>query len=200
MKSLFILTILAVSSGYQLQSFHHRISTLSTGRRGSTVLYMSAVPLDEEDEDKVEPGKMRVSEIKAELDLREVDYSDCFDKESLAQRLEEARATGKANPDVLDKFNKQRLEDTFNDKKLEIRDEDLERAVANDGTLPGGMDPDMFKKLMGNPNVMALLQNSKMQEAMKIMMTEGQEGIEKAIANDPELREIVKELNSLMQQ
>jgi hypothetical protein len=117
----------------------------------------------------------------------------------LAKKLEEARATGKANPDVLDNFNKQRLEDNFNDKKLEIKDEELEQAIANDGTLPGGMDPDMFKTLMSNPNVMALLQNSKMQEAMKIMMTQGQEGIEKAIAEDPELLDIVKELNALMQ-
>lgn len=39
-----------------------------------------------------EPGTMRVSEIKSELDLRGIDYSDCFDKESLAQKLVEARA------------------------------------------------------------------------------------------------------------
>ena len=44
----------------------------------------------EEDE---EPGKMRVAEIKSELDLRGITYSDCFDKESLAQKLVKARAT-----------------------------------------------------------------------------------------------------------
>jgi hypothetical protein len=49
-----------------------------------------------------------------------------------------------------------------------------------------------------NPEVMALLQNSKMQEAMKIMMADGQEVLEKAMMNDPESQEIVKKLNSLM--
>eukprot|EP00980_Cylindrotheca_fusiformis_P031041 scaffold25738_cov127-Cylindrotheca_fusiformis.AAC.1 len=141
---------------------------------------------------------MRLSEIKAELELRGIDYSDCFDKESMSARLQEARKGGIADPKILEKFNKQKLEETFNDKKVEIKDEDLEKAVANDGTLPGGLDPDMFKTLMGNPDVMALLQNSKMQEAMKIMMAEGQEGLEKAMANDTELQEIVKKLNSLM--
>mmetsp|Transcript_29890 Transcript_29890/g.88835 ORF Transcript_29890/g.88835 Transcript_29890/m.88835 type:complete len:165 (-) Transcript_29890:482-976(-) len=63
---------------------------------------------EDEDEDE-EPGKMRVSELKAELDLRGVDYSGCFDKESLAAKLLQARATGKANPDIIDDFNKMRV-------------------------------------------------------------------------------------------
>jgi len=46
---------------------------------------------DENDEEEpVQAGKMRVSEIKAELDLRKIDYSDCFDKESLVQLLTDA--------------------------------------------------------------------------------------------------------------
>lgn len=64
---------------------------------------------NEEDDDEVEPGKMRVSEIKAELDMRGVSYADCFDKESLQQRLVDARLSGKANPELIDKFNKQRV-------------------------------------------------------------------------------------------
>lgn len=56
------------------------------------------------------------------------------------------------------------LEQTFKEEKLEIKDEDLEKAVASDGKLPGGMDPETFKKLIGNPEVMALLQSPKMQE------------------------------------
>ncbi|CAJ1952502.1 unnamed protein product [Cylindrotheca closterium] len=198
MKLFFVSILFAASSAFQTQSFGSHVPILSS-RQQASAMYMSSAPIDDEDDEEIEPGKMRVSEIKAELDLRVVDYSDCFDKDSLAKKLEEARATGKASPDVLDKFNKQRLEDNFNENKLEIKDEELEQAIANDGTLPGGMNPDMFKELMSNPDVMALLQNSKMQEAMKIMMTEGQDGIEKAIAEDPELLEIVKELNALMQ-
>ena len=64
---------------------------------------------DEEEEEVVEPGKMRVSEIKAELDMRGINYKDCFDKESLQQRLSDARATGKANPKIIDNFNKQKV-------------------------------------------------------------------------------------------
>jgi hypothetical protein len=48
-----------------------------------------------------------------------------------------------------------------------------------------------------NPEVTALLQNSKIQEYMKIMIADGQEVLEKAMMNDPELQEIVKKLNSL---
>ncbi|KAL3945825.1 MAG: hypothetical protein SGBAC_000097 [Bacillariaceae sp.] len=199
MKLFFVLMLFAVSSSFQSPSFGRQAPSFSS-RQEASIMHMSTAPADDEGDEEIAPGEMRVSEIKAELDLRQVDYMDCIDKESLAQRLEEARATGKANPNVLDKFNKQRLEDSFNDKKLEINDEELEQAVAADGTLPGGMDPDMFKSLLSNPDVMALLQNSKMQEAMKIMMTEGEEGIQKAIAEDPELFEIVKELNALLQQ
>ncbi len=64
---------------------------------------------EEDDEDEAEPGTMRVAEIKSELDLRGVSYSDCFDKESLAQRLVEARASGRADPAIIDQFNKQKV-------------------------------------------------------------------------------------------
>jgi len=39
----------------------------------------------------------------------------------------------------------------------------------------GGMPPDMLKELMSNPELMELLQSVKMQDAMKLMMTGGQE-------------------------
>ena len=126
---------------------------------------------DDDDDDEVPPGRMRVSEIKAELDLRGISYTDCFDKESLADRLVEARATGKANPEILDKFNRQKNEETFKGEKVELGDDDIEAAVANDGTLPGGLTPDQFKKLTSNPEIMTLLQSSKMQEAMKVMVS-----------------------------
>ena len=58
---------------------------------------------------------------------------------------------------------------------MNISDEDLQKVVGGDGTLPGGMPPDMLQKLMTNPELMALLQSPKMQEAMKLMMTDGQE-------------------------
>lgn len=81
---------------------------------------------------------------------------------------------------------------------MEIKDEDLEKVTASDGTLPGGMDPDTFKKLIGNPEVMALLQSPKLQEAMQLMMTCGQEELEKKMTEDPELQKVVQKLDSVL--
>ncbi len=64
---------------------------------------------DNGEDEVVEPGQMRVSEIKAELDMRSISYNDCFDKESLVERLKEARAMGKADPSILEKFNRQKV-------------------------------------------------------------------------------------------
>lgn len=87
---------------------------LIISRQHHSGLYLSESVSEKnnEDEEQVEPGKMRVSEIKAELELRGVTFSDCFDKESLEKRLLEARKSGKADPDLLDKFNKQRVSKT----------------------------------------------------------------------------------------
>mmetsp|Transcript_4785 Transcript_4785/g.6917 ORF Transcript_4785/g.6917 Transcript_4785/m.6917 type:complete len:205 (-) Transcript_4785:1879-2493(-) len=166
---------------------------------GSKGLSASTDILEVGDEDEdVTPGQMRISEIKAELKMRAVQFDDCFDKESLVERLNEARATGRANPDILNEFNKKKLEENFAGKKNEVSDEDLEKIKANDGTLPGGMNPEMAKKLMGNPEVMALLQSTKMQKAMKLMMLGGPEDLEKALSKDPELLEVVEKLNTIM--
>mmetsp|Transcript_29896 Transcript_29896/g.88862 ORF Transcript_29896/g.88862 Transcript_29896/m.88862 type:complete len:221 (-) Transcript_29896:197-859(-) len=153
---------------------------------------------EDEDEDE-EPGKMRVSELKAELDLRGVDYSGCFDKESLAAKLLQARATGKANPDIIDDFNKMRLDETIAGEETSISDEDIQQMVGGDGTLPGGLPPDMLKKLMSNPELTSLLQSPKMQEAMRLMMTGGQSALEKAMQEDHEVYEVVTKLNKVME-
>lgn len=161
---------------------------------------------DDDDEGPVEPGKMRVSEIKAELDLREVSYADCFDKDSLAERLATARASGQADPTILNQFNKQNLEQQFSSSsssgsstsKINLSDQEIEAAAANDGTLPGGLTPEMFKKLTGNPDIMMLLQSTKMQEAMKLMMTGGQSELEQKLKEDPELQTTVQRLDEIM--
>jgi thioredoxin 1 len=54
---------------------------------------------------------MRVSEIKKELQDRKVDYSDCFDKESLLIKLTKARANG---PAVVDDNLQQEEEEAAN--------------------------------------------------------------------------------------
>lgn len=152
------------------------------------------IDLSDDDYEEVEPGKMRVSEIKAELKLRNVDFSDCFDQESLAARLANARMQGKADPSLVDDF-KQRIGEK---KTIDVDDEVLQSAVGGDGTLPGGMPPDMLKSLMGNPELVELLQSEKMQSVMKLMMTEGQAGMQKAMEEDQDVYELVMKLNKIM--
>jgi hypothetical protein len=178
----------------------------AAGRSPSIVLNDSIFPdeTDEvDDDDDVEPGKMRVAEIKAELYLRNVSYADCFDKESLAQRLRNARKEGVADPSILDKFNKQNLEGIFNGESVNtvmknMKDSDIEAAIANDGTIPGGLTPDDFKKLIGNPEVIAYLSSTKVQDAMKLIMTGNQRELEKQMEKDSELRGIVEKLDSTL--
>jgi hypothetical protein len=155
---------------------------------------------EQQQEQVAAPNQMKISEIKAELDLRQVDYDDCFDKESLAARLQLARAQGRADPQILNQFNKQNLEQQFDPtRKVNVNDRDLVgAAVANDGTLPGGMRPEQFQALVESPEIMALLQNTKMQEAMKIMMTGGREKLEAKLKEDPDLQEIVKALDKVI--
>ena len=163
-------------------------------------LVVGSSPVDDDDE-AVEPGQMRVSEIRAELEIRGISYDDCFDKESLVQRLTQARENGQADPAILHKFNQQRLEEKMKSgaSPSQVVDEDtLQQAVANDGTLPGGLRPEQFQKLTSNPEIMSLLQSTKMQEAMHITMTSGPEELESKLAADPELREVVQKLDGIM--
>ena len=149
-------------------------------------------------DDQIAPNNMKVSEIKAELDLRGISYADCFDKESLAAKLTEARASGTANPDIVNQYNKQNMESLFDSsKKTEITDDDIQAAVANDGKLPGGLTPEVFSKLTSNPKVMEMLQSTKMQEAMKLVMS-GEVDMDAKLKEDDELREMVEKLNGIL--
>jgi hypothetical protein len=82
-------------------------------------IYSSSNSIDDDDE-IVEPGKMRVSEIKGELELQGIGFDDCFDKESLVKRLKDARATGKADPSILEAFNKKKLEENVTGKRWKL--------------------------------------------------------------------------------
>ena len=88
-------------------------STSSSSTSSTTTLYAAgeADAIDVDAEEVAAPGTMRVAEIKSELELRGIVYSDCFDKESLAQKLVRARASGTADPSIIDQFNKQKVRD-----------------------------------------------------------------------------------------
>ena len=89
MKTVFILSSLGVlSQAFNANPFYMK----SRGVKLNTRIFAESSDVIDVEAEEEEPGTMRVSEIKSELDLRGIDYSDCFDKESLAQKLVEARA------------------------------------------------------------------------------------------------------------
>ncbi len=89
MKTVFLLASLVVlSHAFNANPLYMKSRAVKLNTR---IFAESSDVIDVEAEEE-EPGTMRVSEIKSELDLRGIDYSDCFDKESLAQKLVEARA------------------------------------------------------------------------------------------------------------
>lgn len=161
-------------------------------------LYAIEIGPTDDDVEPPLPGQMKISEIKSELDLRKVDYKDCFDRESLERRLDEARASGKADPSIIDEFNKRNLEANVKGESFEVSDEMMDSALGGDGTLPGGMPPDMLKSMMADPELVAMLRSPKMQDVMKLMMTEGQEALEEAMKNDKETYECVQKMNQIM--
>jgi hypothetical protein len=168
----------------------------------STTTALSAIEIGTDDDDDVDPslpGQMKISEIKSELDLRKVNYNDCFDREALEIRLNEARCSGKADPSLIDEFNRRNLEaNVKGEDALEVTDNMLESAVGGDGTLPGGLPPDMLKSMMSDPELVNMLRSPKMQEVMKLVMEGGQDALEDAMTNDKEAYECVTKLNSIM--
>lgn len=156
--------------------------------------------LDDEDSDLTPAGEMKVSEIKAELEMRGIGFADCFEKQELVNRLEKARSEGKADPSILNDFNKRMMEKNLQEEK-DLDEEELSRAMdditANDGTLPGGLTPEAVRKLTSNPEIMTLLQNPKLQDAMKKVMTEGPSAMA-SYASDPEMMEMLTKLSTVM--
>merc|ERR1712204_80391 len=121
----------------------------------------------------------------------------------LARALADSRSSGRANPEILDNFNRQKMEKMMDenagvvDIDLDGDNEDagsLEDATAGDGSLPGGMKPDQLAELMQNPEMMALLSNPRLQEVMK----EGQAGVDPSIMKDPETRELLQKLQGIL--
>lgn len=135
---------------------------------------------------------MKVSEIKAELDMRGISYAGLFEKAELATLLATSRSQGRADPSIIDDFNKQNLERMVSDEPATPTPsaDDLSGVTAGDGGLPGGMTPEKMQKLMSNPEMMALLSNPRLQEVMKAVMEKGAGGVDATAFDDPEMREV----------
>lgn len=80
----------------------------------------------------------------------------------------------------------------------DISDDNISAVLSSDGKLPGGLTPEQLKKLVSNPELMAMLQSVRMQEVMKLMMTSGPEALQKAMEEDEEIKELVRKLNEVM--
>ncbi|CAB1121369.1 unnamed protein product [Ectocarpus sp. CCAP 1310/34] len=163
---------------------------------------------EEDEDDKTDPdaegvAKMRASEIKAELDMRGVGYTGIFEKDELVEKLIEARSLGRADPSIIDDFNKENLENRMDPERAAglaedlLNEEKLKDLTAADGTLPGGMTPEMLSKMVSNPELMVLMQNPKLQEIMKKVMADGPEAMEE-LQGDPETAELLKKLEAAM--
>ena len=172
---------------------------------------------------------VRVSELKAELELRAISMEGLFEKEELARTLSDARRAGKADPSLLDRFNQQSAEKAWEASQGIVDVDtgpDMAEATAGDGSLPGGMNPDMMRSLSActtvrtaclnisnifrdpqdlstccaragqNPEMMAVLRNPKMQEVMKKVMEGGPEGAA-AFMDDPEVREMLSKVKGM---
>ena len=116
---------------------HHRsLQRLKYKRSLPLGMVVEIGPTDDDVEPAL-PGEMKISEIKSELDLRKVSYNDCFDRQSLEIRLNDARSSGKSDPSIIDKFNKQNLDANIKGESFEVTDDMIENATGGDGTLPG---------------------------------------------------------------
>ena len=140
--------------------------------------------------DEIKENAMALDELKAELDVRGVDYSECVSKKELVQKLAESRVTGRADPRILDQFNEQlqagSQEIAMNEAGVgsfvdDFNDVDTDAVTAKDGSLPGGLPPEVMKALAGDPEIMLMLKDSKMQEIMKSMMEGGPESMKKYV-------------------
>ncbi|CAM9351438.1 unnamed protein product [Chrysoparadoxa australica] len=160
------------------------------------------LPLRAADDDAGTPGNvadMRVGEIKAELDARGISYAGFFEKEELVSRLEKARASGEASPDIVDKFTRTRLEERMGtaEPMPSFSKEEMDAVTAGDGTLPGGLKPEQLQKMMENPEIMVLLQSPKVQAVMKAVMEKGPAAMED-FKDDPEALASLQQLTEAM--
>lgn len=126
---------------------------------------------------------MTVDEIKAELELRGVDYSECLSRQEMIDKLIASRAVGRANPSIIDKFNEASMSSETLDDAL------MQEAIAKDGNLPGGLSPQILKALSSDPQIMRMLSDPKMQDMMKAVMTGGPNGIKKYLSDPGKFKE-----------
>jgi len=84
------------SSAFSFQRGIRINSSIETDKNSRLLLLATNSP--EETSSFTEPSEMKLREIQAELKTRNVDYSDCFDRDSLTKRLVESRTRDAVSP------------------------------------------------------------------------------------------------------
>jgi hypothetical protein len=103
---LFYLCIIVVYVQLNVDALqHHRINSLISNRFNNRLTLIAYNANGDTFFDDERVNDMTLDEIKAELDLRSVNYEDCFSKKELVAKLGSARRDGKAAPDIFNSFN-----------------------------------------------------------------------------------------------
>lgn len=188
LRLLVLVTLIIISHGFRVALL--RQSSNRAHRAFATRLYANTNGSGLQAE-----ASMSVDELKAELEMRSVDYDDCISKNELVSRLVESRAKGKADPELLKKFKEmQDDQDNFVDA-ASLDDTLIEEALGGDETLPGGMDPATMKALASDPQIMNYLKDPKMGEIMEAVMTGGPDAIKKYLS-DPDAMKMLQALST----
>jgi hypothetical protein len=126
---------------------------------------------------KCTENSMTIDEVKSELELRGIDYSDCISKSDLVKKLKEARSQGKADPSIIKKFNS--ITDDSIPVDTLMNSDVMDDVVAKDGTLPGGLSPQLVRALSSDREIVTMLRDPKMQDIMSAVMTGGPKALQK---------------------
>ena len=79
--------------------------------------------------------------------------------------------------------------------------DDYDEEGGSDATSSEGSNSsneDGLKALLETPEIMELLQSSKMQEAMSLVVAGKQDELQQRVSEDPEFQEIVEKLNEIL--
>jgi hypothetical protein len=182
-----IIGLILMSLCFNVVSFNFR--PLLVERRGTWRL----VTKDDEESERL----MSVDEIKAELDLRSVDYIDCTTREDLISCLRQSRVTGKANPKIFETFTKQ----TYSSNKIHIEDVDddlVDKVKSIDESIYDSFPFEILKTFASDMEIIQLYRESKLQDIMKAVMTGGPDAM-KPYMSDPDAMLLLQKLSQAMQ-
>jgi hypothetical protein len=182
---LYFVSVVSLALFYRIESYaslHQYVRMFNKlSRTGSKSFHLSSSSPNESVFDKRQDAvnQMTIDEIKSELDLRGLNYEECTTKSELVQLLVNSRVKGVADPSIIDQFNQNTKENVNADFNEEI----ISQATSKDGTLPGGLSPQIVKAMTSDPEIMRLLRDPKMQDVMKAVMTSGPEGLKKYLSD-----------------